>query len=151
MKKYISVFAVLIVIFLLIVFNVSLNINKKNITIEDENNKNINIYNIKNLVNKENSNSKFNNPLVPEGFKKVETNSASWELDTEGNPKGWNNGLVIEDEKGNQFVWIPCTLTGYNNTVQYSKYYVDSIVKDTWKLHKENEILTSDYAAPYRR
>ncbi len=94
---------------------------------------------------------KYKNPIIPEGFKKVETNSASWELDTEGNPKGWNNGLVIEDEKGNQFVWIPCTLTGYNNTVQYSKYYVDSIVKDTWKLHKENEILTSDYAAPYRR
>lgn len=48
----------------------------------------------------------YNNPIIPQGFKKVETESASWEIE-EGIPKGWNNGLVIEDEKGNQFVWVP--------------------------------------------
>ncbi len=48
----------------------------------------------------------YNNPIIPQDFKKVETESASWELEG-GIPKGWNNGLVIEDEKGNQFVWIP--------------------------------------------
>lgn len=50
--------------------------------------------------------SEYNNPIVPEGFKKIETSEASWELEN-GLPKGWNNGLVIEDEKGNQFVWVP--------------------------------------------
>lgn len=48
----------------------------------------------------------YNNPIVPTGFKKVETESASWQLEN-GVPKGWNNGLVIEDEIGNQFVWVP--------------------------------------------
>jgi len=50
--------------------------------------------------------STYNNPIVPEGFKKVETETASWELEDDI-PKGWNNGLVIEDEIGNQFVWVP--------------------------------------------
>jgi len=51
----------------------------------------------------------YNNPIVPNGFKKVETESASWELENNV-AKGWNNGLVIEDEIGNQFVWIPIKL-----------------------------------------
>lgn len=57
--------------------------------------------------------SSYNNPIVPEGFKKVETDSASWELEN-GIPKGWNDGLVIEDEKGNQFVWVPVFLENTN-------------------------------------
>ncbi len=49
----------------------------------------------------------YNNPIIPEGFTKVETETASWKLDECNNPIGWNDGLVIEDTKGNQFVWIP--------------------------------------------
>lgn len=37
--------------------------------------------------------STYNCPIVPEGFKKIETEFASWELE-EGIPKGWNKGLV---------------------------------------------------------
>ena len=44
----------------------------------------------------------YNNPIVPVGFKPVDTVSAVW-----GSSDGWNNGLVIEDTDGNQFVWIP--------------------------------------------
>lgn len=51
--------------------------------------------------------STYNNPIIPKGFEKVETENASWEKDENGNIKGWNNGLVIQDEIGNQFVWIP--------------------------------------------
>ena len=54
--------------------------------------------------------SSYNNPSIPNGFKKVETETASWELEN-GIPKGWNNGLVIEDEKGNQFLWVPVKFT----------------------------------------
>ena len=48
----------------------------------------------------------YNNPIIPEGFHKLETETASWNIEN-GVPKGWNNGLVIEDNRGNQFVWIP--------------------------------------------
>lgn len=50
--------------------------------------------------------SEYNNPIVPEGFKKVDTESASW-VEHDGIIRDWNKGLVIEDELGNQFVWIP--------------------------------------------
>lgn len=50
--------------------------------------------------------SNYNNPIVPQDFKKVETSSASWQLEN-NIPKGWNSGLVIEDNNENQFVWIP--------------------------------------------
>ncbi len=32
----------------------------------------------------------YNNPIVPEGFKKVESALASWKLDEDGKPLGWN-------------------------------------------------------------
>lgn len=51
--------------------------------------------------------SAYDNPKIPQGFKCIETDIASWNLDENGKPKGWNNGLVIEDEIGNQFVWVP--------------------------------------------
>ncbi len=71
--------------------------------------------------------SPYNNPIIPEGFKKVETEEASWELDEEGNPKGWNDGLVIEDDIGNQFVWVPCEdkkATSNESIIKYSGFYI---------------------------
>lgn len=50
---------------------------------------------------------KYSIPTVPQGFHQVETDNASWETNDDGTIKGWNDGLVIEDEIGNQFVWIP--------------------------------------------
>ena len=44
--------------------------------------------------------STYDNPVIPEGFKKIETDCASWELDDNGKPKGWNDGLVIEYGRG---------------------------------------------------
>lgn len=41
----------------------------------------------------ENQNSKI--PYIPNGFKKLEGE--------------WNTGFVIQDENGNEYVWIPCT------------------------------------------
>lgn len=79
------------------------------------------ILNLKNFTNSNSENSiaisnnlekySYNNPIVPEGFKKVETSIASWNLENDI-PVGWNNGLVIEDEIGNQFVWVPVNLNG---------------------------------------
>ena len=47
---------------------------------------------------------RYFNPVIPVGFKAVNTEDASWEGVM---PKDWNKGLVIEDKYGNQFVWVP--------------------------------------------
>lgn len=93
--------------------------------------------------------SEYYNPIIPEGFKKIETDTASWELDENGNPKGWNNGLVIEDNNGNQFVWFPynCNenyiLRNYNNKYynsikKYSGFYVGRYESGLPKSLQEN-------------
>lgn len=50
--------------------------------------------------------ARYNNPVVPAGFKPVDTANANWGDGTTP-AVDWNNGLVIEDTKGNQFVWVP--------------------------------------------
>lgn len=51
--------------------------------------------------------STFNNPKIPKGFKPIDTQGAKWDKNEDGTIKDWNKGLVIEDQIGNQFVWIP--------------------------------------------
>ncbi len=41
----------------------------------------------------------YSNPIIPKGFKAI-NDGTKW-------PTDWNNGLVIEDVNGNQFVWVP--------------------------------------------
>ncbi len=50
-----------------------------------------------------------NNPTIPAGFRPINTDKANWG-DGEQAPsaEAVNNGLVIEDRDGNQFVWVPC-------------------------------------------
>ena len=57
------------------------------------------------------------NPTIPEGFKPVDENEAEWGDGT--NPpleEDVNEGLVIEDKQGNQFVWVPVTGNYERNT-----------------------------------
>lgn len=54
------------------------------------------------------------NPVIPKGFKAVNTATAIW-------PNGWDNGLVIEDTAGNQFVWVP--VDGTKVTYQKNNTY----------------------------
>lgn len=62
----------------------------------------------------------YKNPIVPTGFTRINTESASWEdLDGDGNPDGWNNGLVIKDSLENEFVWVPVD----GNSVIYNRKY----------------------------
>ena len=51
----------------------------------------------------------YYNPIIPKGFKAIEnaqdatiSENAKW-----SNPSGYLSGLVLEDENGNQFVWVP--------------------------------------------
>ncbi len=50
------------------------------------------------------------------------------------------DGLVIIDSKGNEFVWIPCNLTGKDDLTKYEKHnYLGMGLKDTG---------SSDYVSP---
>lgn len=80
---------------------------------------------------------KYNCPTIPNGFKSIETENASWEINTDGSIKGWNNGLVIEDEIGNQFVWIPVKNT---NDISRSDGYYNK---------KQQQYLTNTKEADY--
>ena len=48
------------------------------------------------------------NPIIPAGFIPKNTKTSKW--DAEGGPQ-WDNGLVIVDASGNEFVWVPVTET----------------------------------------
>jgi len=57
----------------------------------------------------------YNNPIVPKGFKAI-NDVTTW-------PTDWDEGLVIEDISGNQFVWVPVNGT----TVTYAKWCTTNI------------------------
>lgn len=66
------------------------------------------------------TNYSYKNPIIPQGFLAIDTTDAKWEY-TDTNKtvvKGWIEGLVIQDEIGNQFVWVP--VDGTN--VKYEKW-----------------------------
>lgn len=54
--------------------------------------------------------SYYNNPIIPDGFRNIDTDTAKWKRDNNGIVQDWNKGLVIEDEQENQFVWVPINL-----------------------------------------
>lgn len=82
----------------------------------------------------------YYNPVIPVGFKTVPTRDASWRSTNGIQVDGWNDGLVIEDSQGNQFVWVPVDGT---NTIEnpiaqtqinkYGGYYISK--------NNESEIL----------
>ena len=57
------------------------------------------------------TNGTYYNPIVPAGFAPINEGEAIW-----GSADGWTKGLVIQDENGNQFVWIPV-----DNIEKYAK------------------------------
>ena len=48
----------------------------------------------------------YNNPTIPAGYSAITTNDAAWTTGTT-TQANVNNGLVIMDNRGNQFVWVP--------------------------------------------
>ncbi len=125
MKKYLYIISAIV----LILFLISIGFVVKNTTNKPNNNSNnVETSSVQELAqndngenNDDNSNYYYKNPIIPQGFKSVETELASWKLDEEGNPIGWNNGLVIEDDMGNQFVWIP--VKDVNNIKRKDGFY----------------------------
>lgn len=112
-KKFLSIYIIFII--LIVSFSGCVkqtdNSSNKNVTNEDTL-----------TANQHSQNNKSKKPVVPDGFKKVNTENASWE-EVDGVVTGWNNGLVIEDENQNQFVWVPCSIEENSEGAQYSRYY----------------------------
>lgn len=90
--------------------------------------------------------SSYCNPIIPKGFK-ISNKGASWKY-VEDKIEGWNNGLIIEDGDGNQFVWVPVKdgigndgQYDDNNEVKYKKWYINEgkdIVDEQTKMELEN-------------
>ncbi len=75
-------------------------------------------------TNTETTDKNGNRVVVPAGFKVINPDQTVEE------------GIVIEDVSannndtvGNQFVWIPCSLDGENNTLKYDRY---AFTRDDW-------------------
>ena len=109
MKKNVIVIIIIFIVLMSIGIYVAIN---KLAMVKETNNKESDII----LSNK--NESKYNNPIVPDGFNKLETDVASWDVDESGVPKGWNNGLVIQDNIGNEFVWVPVKSIDYTDILE---------------------------------
>ena len=99
---------------------------------------------ISNMINYYTKNTTINgeegtsyNPTIPEGFKPVNTETANWGDGTTAPTKeAVEAGLVIEDEEGNQFVWVPCTTEGEEGLISYAQ---DKSYNDGTKATKQYE------------
>ncbi len=75
----------------------------------------------------------YNNPIIPVGFKTLDTTDAKWESTDGKTINGWNNGLVITDaeENGNEFVWVPVDGTNVTYIRRFIKIHNASITSLT--------------------
>lgn len=91
--------------------------------------------------------SQYNNPIVPEGFHTIDTEKAKWIKSDNDIIQGWNDGLVIEDEKGNQFVWIPINM----DNLSYHRYVSDNskYIKDNLDINDNDERQIIQYGGFY--
>lgn len=129
MKK---VFIIVLSVIILILFGVSyFFLRNKNVKVSNDIKVN------EKIENESFDSAKCKNPVIPEGFNKVETENASWEKDENGDILGWNNGLVVEDEIGNQFVWVPvdCNNLNYSDVFRYEYKFTNQNIDDTIKKY----------------
>ena len=72
------------------------------------------------------------NPVVPAGFSPINEGNAIW-----GSADGWNNGLVIRDEIGNEFVWIPVESTSEEDFTNKFVTYPFSLTEEDFATYSE--------------
>lgn len=84
------------------------------------------------------NNYKYNNPVIPAGFKAIEE-GASWS-NKNGIISGWNQGLVIEDEIGNQFVWVPVK-DGIQSDGLYNKDDINTVAYKKWRIYNQEDYI----------
>lgn len=117
--KYKEIFVIICILIIIITFGIKLYIDKK---IEEDNSKIIleyesltskkqnEIINLKDELKDRitNKSGSYNKPYIPNGFSYVEGD--------------WNNGYVIQDEIGNEFVWIPCRIYINDEVLELKRY-----------------------------
>ena len=74
-------------------------------------------------INGEKGNS--SNPLIPEGYIPIDTATSTWgDGNTAPSQDSVNHGLVIKDEKNNEWVWVPVpdvtVMCDTSNTTEYT-------------------------------
>ena len=69
--------------------------------------------------------------MVPAGFKVVKTDNLTVE-----------KGIVVEDKKGNQYVWIPCTTEDSKSQLQFKRKEWDVEVDGTDNSRASKDELT---------
>ena len=62
----------------------------------------------------------YNNPVVPVGFKTLDTEKAKWTV-KDGIIEDWDEGLVVLDENDNEYIWIPVYNLNETDKIEYSK------------------------------
>lgn len=83
-------------------------------------------------------NPTYNNPVIPAGFLAVNT-STRWDNIS----VDYNNGLVIQDAYGNQFVWVPVN----QNSVQFAKWCTTNVPYNSTKIVDDTTIPTNEISA----
>lgn len=123
MKKYMKeIFVIVCILLLIIVFGVKLYQEKKQEKQSEQeiveyeeliSKKEKEIASLKEEVVKQITDKKgtYDKPYIPDGFHYVEGE--------------WNNGYVIEDKKGNQFVWVPCRIYINDDVIELKRYNFD--------------------------
>ena len=95
-----------------------------------------------------------NNPIIPKGYIPIDTDTSKWgDGSTAPTQNDVDHGLVISDEKGNEWVWIPVPdvtlMCDTSNTIEYTLYGTENV---TTKLYsKPIQIVTeSESINPYK-
>ena len=99
------------------------------------------------------------NPTIPKGFKPIDTDTSKW--GDGANPPTQNDvnqGLVIQDKNGNEFVWIPVDennpferRNGYEDGSPQSNYsdYAEVDSKGNNSFFEENQEIKNEAIAMY--
>ena len=75
------------------------------------------------------------NPTIPAGFKPIDENGANWGDGSKAPEQASvENGLVIQDKEGNQFVWVPVRGEYKRNTTYAETYVSTAAYTDTGYL-----------------
>lgn len=95
-----------------------------------------------------------NNPIIPEGYTPIDTDTSSWGDGSSAPAQAdVDQGLVITDDSGNEWVWIPVedvtVMCDTSNTIEYTLAGTES-VKTKWysraiRIENDNTTSTNPY------
>ena len=111
-------------------------------------------------INGEEENS--NNPIIPEGYTPIDTETSEWgDGSSAPSQNSVDHGLVIKDESGNEWVWVPVpdvtVMCDTSNTTEYTLCGTTGETAVTTNKYTKSEIIsgktrttpgTSDYREP---